>query len=154
MKKRYYLAYGSNLNVQQMKGRCPDARVLGTGEIPDYRLLFKGSKSGYYLTIEKQEGSKVPVAVWEVSAADELRLDQYEGYPVFYYKTEMLITFKGLQTGRKRTREAFVYIMHEDRLLGIPSVRYLETCLEGYRFFGFDDRILRKAMDDSWEGMR
>ena len=153
MRKEYYLAYGSNLNVKQMKNRCPDARVLGTGEIEGYRLLFKGSKTGYYLTIEKQEGSRVPVAVWEVSEADELRLDRYEGYPVFYYKTEMPITFRGCQTGRKRTRNAFVYIMHENHLLGIPTMRYMETCLEGYRFFGFDEKILRKALNDSWEGL-
>ena len=41
MRKKYYLAYGSNLNVKQMKSRCPDARVLGIGEIEGYRLLFK-----------------------------------------------------------------------------------------------------------------
>ena len=78
--KRYYLAYGSNLNLTQMRWRCPDARVLGTAEIADYRLLFKGSKTGSYLTIEPFAGGKVPVAVWEVSIADEERLDRYEGY--------------------------------------------------------------------------
>jgi len=30
--------------------------------------------------------------VWEVSEADECRLDVYEGCPTFYYKTEMEIT--------------------------------------------------------------
>ena len=84
--KRYYLAYGSNLNLTQMRWRCPDARVLGTAEIADYRLLFKGSKTGSYLTIEPFESGKVPVAVWEVSSADEERLDRYEGYPTFYYR--------------------------------------------------------------------
>ena len=28
MKKRYYIAYGSNLNVRQMKLRCPKATIL------------------------------------------------------------------------------------------------------------------------------
>ena len=44
--KRYYIAYGSNLNVQQMRWRCPGARIIGTSELQDYRLLFKGSKTG------------------------------------------------------------------------------------------------------------
>ena len=52
MKKRYYIAYGSNLNIRQMLMRCPDARVAGTSVIEDYQLLFKGSKTGSYLTIE------------------------------------------------------------------------------------------------------
>ena len=41
--KKFYLAYGSNLNVKQMRFRCPDARIVGTAEIPNYQLLFKGS---------------------------------------------------------------------------------------------------------------
>ena len=28
-KKKYYIAYGSNLSVEQMAVRCPDARVVG-----------------------------------------------------------------------------------------------------------------------------
>jgi len=64
MEKRYYIAYGSNLNIGQMRMRCPQARIIGTSEIPDYQLLFKGSRTGSYLTIEKKEGSTVPVAVW------------------------------------------------------------------------------------------
>ena len=51
-KKRYYLAYGSNLNRKQMEMRCPGARVVGTALIKGYGLLFKGSKTGFYLTIE------------------------------------------------------------------------------------------------------
>ena len=103
--KKYYLAYGSNLNVAQMRWRCPDARALGTATIEDYRLLFKGSKTGSYLTIEAQEGAQVPVAVWEVSEEDEKRLDRYEGFPTFYYKKELELTFTGIKTGKKRKRK-------------------------------------------------
>ncbi|MFR4838323.1 gamma-glutamylcyclotransferase family protein, partial [Ruminococcus callidus] len=87
--KKFYLAYGSNLNVKQMQFRCSDARIVGTAEIPNYQLLFKGSKTGSYLTIEPKQGCIVPAAVWSVSERDELALDRYEGYPHFYYKTEL-----------------------------------------------------------------
>lgn len=60
MEKRYYIAYGSNLNIRQMKWRCPSARIIGTSKIPNYELLFKGSKTGSYLTIEPKTGSTVP----------------------------------------------------------------------------------------------
>lgn len=147
--KRYYLAYGSNLNTTQMKFRCPTARIIGKGVIPDYELLFKGSKTGAYLTIEERPGWKVPVAVWEVKPADEKALDRYEGFPTFYYKKELEITFKGIRTGKERTREAFVYIMHEERPLGIPSRYYVETCAEGYESFGFDTDYLIEALKRS-----
>lgn len=145
MEKRYYIAYGSNLNIRQMKMRCPSARIIGTSEIPNYELLFKGSKTGSYLTVEPKEGSAVPVAVWEVTEKDELALDRYEGFPTFYYKEEMTLPIKGIRTGKVRQRRVFVYIMHEDRPIGTPSVYYLRTCLEGYDDFGFDSKILMNA---------
>ena len=143
--KRYYLAYGSNLNIAQMQFRCPDAKVVGTAVIPDYELLFKGSLTGAYLTIEPRQGAQVQVGVGEVSAADELKLDRYEGFPSFYYKKEMRIPVVDIRTGKTRQRDAFVYIMHEDRRLGVPTSFYMRTCLEGYRDFGFDPDFLLAA---------
>ena len=149
MDKRYYLAYGSNLNVEQMRYRCPTARIIGTAVIEDYRLLFKGSQTGSYLTIEPTEGASVPVGVWSVTEDDEHRLDRYEGYPSFYYKKELPVTITGIMTGKQRTRQCFVYIMHEDRPLGLPSNAYLDTCCEGYMDFGFDRQKLIDACKDS-----
>jgi hypothetical protein len=148
--KKYYLAYGSNLNIFQMQFRCPTARVVGTAEIKDYELLFKGSKTGSYLTIEPKVGASVPVAVWAVETADVAALDRYEGYPDFYYKKEVKAQYTGIKTGLKRTVTAFVYIMHEERSLGIPTNRYMRTCIEGYRAFGFDENILLDAVDRSY----
>ena len=147
-KRKYYLAYGSNLNVAQMRRRCPDAQIVGAGEITDYRLLFKGSGSGAYLTIEAESGSRVPVGVWSVTAADEAALDRYEGFPHFYYKAEKRITVKPLKgtNGKTRTVKAFVYIMHEERKLGLPAWSYLQTCTTGYQTFGFDPKFLREAL--------
>ena len=125
MSKRYYIAYGSNLNIPQMRMRCPGARIIGTSVIEDYQLLFKGSKTGSYLTIEPMEGAKVPVVIWEVTETDEKALDRYEGYPNFYYKKEMTLDIKGIRTGKVRRRDAFAYIMHEERELGIPSWYYV-----------------------------
>lgn len=146
MSKRYYIAYGSNLNIPQMRMRCPGARIIGTSVIEDYQLLFKGSKTGSYLTIEPKAGAEVPVVVWEVTEPDEKALDRYEGYPNFYYKKEMTLDIKGIRTEKVRRREAFVYIMHEERELGIPSWYYVNTCLDGYRAFGFDEKYLFDAI--------
>ena len=146
MSKRYYIAYGSNLNIPQMRMRCPGARIIGTSVIKDYQLLFKGSKTGSYLTIEPMEGAEVPVVIWEVTETDEKALDRYEGYPNFYYKKEMTLDIKGIRTGKVRRRDAFIYIMHEERELGIPSWYYVNTCLDGYRAFGFDEKYLFDAI--------
>ena len=149
MEKRYYLAYGSNLNIRQMMIRCPSARMNGTATIEDFRLMCKGSKTGSYLTIETEEGCSVPVGVWEVSEADELALDRYEGFPTFYYKKELELPITGIRTGKVRHRKAFVYIMHEDRLLGVPSNMYMRICMEGYMDFGFNYDTLWEAYEYS-----
>lgn len=149
--KRYYIAYGSNLNVKQMKMRCPGATILGTAKLKDYELLFKGSKTGSYLTIEKKEGSTVPVVIWEVTESDEKSLDRYEGYPIFYYKKELKLQYKGIRTGKRRTVNAFVYIMQEENPIGIPSDYYMNTCINGYDTFYFDKNILINAYKNSKE---
>ena len=143
-KKRYYIAYGSNLNIRQMRYRCPGAKPIGISAIPDYELLYKGSKTGAYLTIEPKNGGLVPIAVWEVTADDEKRLDIYEGYPTFYYKKEVHLPVR-LANGKIRKVTAFVYIMHEERSIAIPSMTYIRTCEEGYRNFGFDVKYLDRA---------
>ena len=146
--KRYYISYGSNLNVRQMKYRCPTAKIVGTAVIRDYELLYKGSKTGSYLTIEKKKGGVVPVAVWEVTAADEHSLDAYEGCPNFYYKKNVAVILD--ETGIKI--DAFVYIMHEERSLGIPIPAYVSTCKFGYTIFGFDFKYLDEAYEKSLKG--
>lgn len=147
MEKRYYIAYGSNLHTVQMRTRCPDAVPMGTALLTGWRLVFKGSKSGAYLTIEKAPGHKVPIAVWAVTPEDELRLDRYEGYPVFYQKLEMPITYTGIESGKERTRTCFVYVMRRDCQPGIPSRFYVNTCLQGYLDFHFSPLYLSRALD-------
>lgn len=146
--KKLYLAYGSNLNIKQMKNRCPGAEVYGTALLKDWRLAFKGSKSGSYLTIEPYDGGCVPAAVWKVSESNIFALDCYEGYPNFYYKKDMVINVSTIN-GNHKEAAAFAYIMRENRPYGIPSRSYIETCLEGYKSFDFDENILNEAVERS-----
>ena len=146
--KKYYLAYGSNLNYEQMTWRCPTARVVGTAELKGWELLFRGSLTGSYLTIGENPKETVPVAVWGVETPDEAALDRYEGYPRFYYKKDVKVECKTIE-GDVVDIDAFVYIMHEDRPFGIPSNYYMKVCLDGYEFFGFDRSYLWAAYKKS-----
>ena len=46
MEDRYYFAYGSNMNLEQMKYRCPAAEVVENVRLEDYRLAFRGKAPG------------------------------------------------------------------------------------------------------------
>lgn len=142
MYKKYYLAYGSNLNVEQMSARCPGARPVGTATLDGYRLVFRGSKTGSYLTIEPCLGASVPVGVWEVTPHDEIALDLYDGFPRFYKKRDVVIDVPGVGTV-----EAFVYHMPFGRKnYGLPSMHYFNVCATGYLQFKFDAIILHEAL--------
>ena len=66
--KEYYLAYGSNLNLEEMKFRCPTAKAIGTVMLDNYKLVYKGKTDDFsYLTIEECEGTYVPLGLYEIS---------------------------------------------------------------------------------------
>jgi hypothetical protein len=143
MTKKLYIAYGSNMDTEQMALRCQSAKLIGTSEISGYELLFKGSKSGSYATIEKNKNSKVPVLIWEITELEERNLDRYEGYPSFYYKKNITLPIDG------KFREAMAYIMDEKRLYGQPRYNYYKVLEDTYTRFGFDLDILEKALEVS-----
>ena len=141
---RLYVAYGSNLNIQQMAHRCPTARLYATGVIKDYELQFKGQPQSAFATIAKKVGSEVPVAVWEIQRADEYFLDRYEGYPSHYFKKDVPVE---LTDGREVN--AMVYIMNLRMNFGMPSTHYYRTVHQGYLDCKLDTSVLNKALGDS-----
>lgn len=145
---RLFLAYGDNLNTEQMEMRCPGATAIGAGVINGYRLMFKGSTSGNFLTIEQADGYEVPVGVYEVTEEHERSLDHHKEYPTCYYKKNMRITIVDFD-GNPMEVDAFVYIMREERGLGAPSERYINTVKQGYADFGFDFQYVEQAIEYS-----
>lgn len=143
MKKRIYLAYGSNMNLPQMAMRCPTAKPLGTTVVEDYQLLFRGNPRSAVATIEPSEGVKVPALLWEIKAKDEVALDKYEGYPFFYEKETLEVELNGEKV------KAMVYIMTEGHEFGSPNCHYYSSILEGYQSAGFDPQILKEGAEKS-----
>ena len=142
MKRKIYLAYGSNMSEVQMAQRCPDATFAGTGKIYGYELLFKGSMTGCYATIEKKEEAFVPVVLWRISAADERRLDVYEGFPRFYGRAVVRVEFRG------RTVDAMLYEMTPAAKAVRNGIGYSESyraaCSAGARAAGIPDVFARQ----------
>ena len=143
-KKRLYVAYGSNLNVQQMRLRCPTAKLVGTGIVEDYELQFKGAANHSYATITESEGETVPVAVWELQPRDEKFLDRYEGYPSHYFKQDISVK---MDNGEEVT--GMVYIMDLKQKFGMPSAGYLMTVYDGYSDCKLDVEYLKNAVRNS-----
>lgn len=141
MKTVFYIAYGSNLNKSHFFKICPSAKILGVTLLLDKTLVFKGSDEEYsYLTIEEEIGSCVPVAVFEISSFDLLRLDKYEGYPMLYLKKMISLDIGG------NSIEAVIYIMNNKYEYHLPSLKYFNSSIQGYEDFNLDKNYLIKAL--------
>jgi gamma-glutamylcyclotransferase (GGCT)/AIG2-like uncharacterized protein YtfP len=135
--KRLYLAYGSNLNLEQMRYRCPTARIAGKTELRGFELLFRGGVAN----IEPRAGSNVPALVWEIQPGDEAALDAYEGYPTLYAKQDIAVELNGAAV------TAMAYVMTHKLKARLPSGYYYETIRQGYESAGFDVSALENALD-------
>lgn len=133
-----YIAYGSNMNVEQMGWRCPDAEVIGTGELIGWKLTFRGNGRCGVANIEPEAGSSVPVVLWNISPRDERNLDVYEGFPHLYIKEYVDVTYRG------RKVKGMAYIMTGGQRISGPNGSYLSTIAEGYDHFGIDASNLLK----------
>ena len=139
--RKIYLAYGSNLNKEQMAMRCPNAEILGTATLEGYELLFRGGRHSAVATIEPKEGSSVPVLLWSITPRCEIALDRYEGFPYLYRKETVTVELNGDPT------EAMVYIMNEGKPIGQPSLYYYSIIREGYKECDFSTDFLNNAVD-------
>lgn len=136
-KKQLYIAYGSNINLEQMAFRCPHSKVVGTSEIKDFELEFRG-----VATIVPKENMKVPVLIWELDEKDLPTLNKYEGYPSFYRQEKMKFELDG------KSCEGMVYLMNRGGI-SPPSPQYYDTILQGYRENVLDESYLWTALENS-----
>ncbi len=137
---KLYLAYGSNLNLQQMAFRCPTAKIVATTYLEHYKLTFRGYNGSAVATVEPSENDRVPVMIWEIFDKDEENLDIYEGYPRLYRKENVTVKIGGRKT------QVMMYVMNPGRPLGKPSAYYYATILQGYRTARFDPTYLKEGV--------
>ena len=62
MEENLYFAYGSNLDLEQMAQRCPDAEIVRSVRLENYELRFRGSG---FATVAPKKGGVVYGLVWK-----------------------------------------------------------------------------------------
>ena len=135
-----YFAYGSNINLDQMAYRCPDAQVVGLVTLEGWELLFR---RGGFATIAPREGETVTGLLWSITRKCEQSLNRYEGYPRFYDKRAVTV-----RDSEGRSLSVMAYVMDERfREAKLPSPGYYNGILEGYRQNGLPVDELKKAWD-------
>ena len=133
-----YFAYGSNLNIFQMKRRCKDSKFLKKIKLKDFRLTFRSKYRA--ADIEPKKNFIVPGALFEISKSDEKKLDLYEDYPLLY--TKYYFTYYG--------KKVMTYTMVKKTKFTYPTERYLNVVKRGYKDCKLEKKYLLKALMPSW----
>ena len=123
----FYFAYGANLNIENMRHRCPNARRIVKFQMPNYKLVFKGVAD-----IEYSYGDSVEGVIWDITDKCEKALDIFEGYPFLYRKEYFTVKlYDKLAEDFGDTAEIMFYAMNNGNY-GEPNINYFNCIHDGY----------------------
>ena len=148
-KTKLYGAYGSNMNLEQMRHRCPKAKVVGSGTLEGYKLTFRGKYKGV-ANIEPCKDRTVPIVLWEITEDCETALDLYEGFPNLYIKKQVDVMVKG------KAKTVMVYVMTNEYtdMVAAPTEYYFNVIARGYYDNGIDLKALQIAYSECLSELR
>lgn len=148
-----YFAYGSNLDPDQLRERCPGHHVVGLAELRDHRVTFPRMSHGWgggVASVSVAHGESVWGVVVELSAADLDALDRCEGYRgpgdqhnVYDRETVPVRLVRADDGSFPRRLHAWVYVARAANPAP-PSRRYLDAILRGARHHRLPDEYIAK----------
>ena len=147
MEIHYYFAYGSNLNFQQMKKRCPGSRLISRAEKNNHKLCFpiissKRGNSGV-ASIKRSEGNTVEGFVYQITSEDLEKLDKYEALGKRYLRKKIFVTKPG-----KIKRLVWTYIAISDHMKNYPpSGEYLDLILTGAKYHKLSKNYINRIKE-------
>ncbi len=134
-----YFAYGSNMDPRYMVKTCPDAKTIGPGRLPGYRLefnVYSDRWEGGAANLEPDRNGHVWGVVWDVTPEDLERLDTYVGHPTFWRREEVPV-----QLG-DRTEQCVTYRVAHQKGYVRPTPEYLARLRGGIRLQGLPPEAL------------
>ena len=135
----HYFAYGSNLNVEQMKRRCPSAEIVCNAKLMDYQIGFPRTHrnwSGGVASVLEEKHKFVEGVIYKITDEDLVKLDHMEnveGGEYFRLKKEFVNTSDEIV-------ESWIYIAHQMEGAPFhPSNEYIETIIKGAKTHNLSD---------------
>lgn len=132
---KYYFAYGSNLDQNQMTKRCPESKLIDVAFLEDYRLdftIYSEDRNSGCADIVKEKGKRVWGLVYSVSKNDLEKLDKYEGCPTNYHRIDIIVSYNS-----GKSVYAYAYEVTNKQSFIKPSSEYLgiiKTAAEKFNF--------------------
>ena len=123
-----YFGYGSNMDLSQMKRRCPSFKLIDKGSLSGHCLTFNKYSNGWgggVADAVQDQGSKVWGLVFKISDSDLGRLDMYEGC----YKDQISLYERWkavINTPKGQISDVWVYTVVEKQKFVQPTLEYLQ----------------------------
>ena len=135
-----YFAYGSNMNSEQMRGRCPTARFQTIAHLDGFKLAFpRESKAwgGGVASAVPDPTGQVWGVIYKISDAEQPVLDRHEGF-----STQRPALANDYQRVEKRVVgkdgtpiKVLTYVANNQPNPPLPSARYVALLVAGAKHF-------------------
>jgi gamma-glutamylcyclotransferase (GGCT)/AIG2-like uncharacterized protein YtfP len=145
-----YFAYGSNLRSSQMMRICPGHKFLAPARLDGHRLAFTlpdDEWQGGVADAVPSSGDHIYGALYDISANDIARLDEYEGFDPSnsearhdYLRLKINVT----TLNQERHHGVWCYFVHLPRTHVAPSGLYCAALNEGARERQLPDTYLKR----------
>jgi gamma-glutamylcyclotransferase (GGCT)/AIG2-like uncharacterized protein YtfP len=146
-------SYGSNLDPDQIRERCPEHRVVGLAGLRDHRLafsLYSARWDGGVASIQLHHGETVWGILYELSEADVRSLDGHEGFRgpgdqhnVYDREHVTVELVRPDDDSFPRRVRADIYVARPSNP-SPPSRRYLDALLRGARHHRLPEDYIAK----------
>lgn len=123
----FYFAYGANLDVTAMAGRCPKARPVGVARLMNFRFLIM--RDGV-ASVQREQGAVVHGLLWSLQPSDVAPLDVFEDVAAGLYTKTIQPVLKPVGSTL-----AFLYLGHTTEP-GVPLPGYLEAVADAAEAIG------------------
>ena len=142
-------AYGSNMNWNQMRERCPSSRFVGIAVLRNYKLAFTResvNRGCGVADVIKEGGAQVWGVVYEVADLDVGKLDTKEGFRPggdknSYYRLECLVFLDGED---QRPLTVSAYFGDPQPNPPLPDAAYKNLILAGARHWHLPEEYFRE----------
>lgn len=144
-----YFAYGSNMDWQRIKGRCPSVRFVCVANLEKHRFAFtRKCNAGHgVLDIVGDPEDEVWGVVYQIDELDMGRLDKAEGYvpgraDSAYRRVERMV-FENGDRDKPRTVMTYEVVAKSSQHIP-PSQTYKNYFVEGARHWRLPDPYIQR----------